>query len=85
MSKLSKTRRLALTLFLSNIEVLDFDTNAANNYGKIRAYLEKKGTPIGQLDMMIAAHAQSLGYSIVTNNIKEFTRVPDLTVYNWVK
>ena len=77
--------RLALTLLLSNIEVLDFDINAANNYGKIRTYLEKQGTPIGPLDMMIAAHAQSLGYSIVTNNIKEFMRVPNLGVCNWVK
>ena len=76
--------RLALTLLLSNIEVLDFDINAANNYGKIRTYLEKQGTPIGPLDMMIAAHAQSLGYSIVTNNIKEFMRVPNLGVCNWV-
>ena len=77
--------RLALTLLLSNIEVLEFDINAANNYGKIRTYLEKQGTPIGPLDMMIAAHAQSLGYSIVTNNIKEFMRVPNLEVCNWVK
>ena len=77
--------RLALTLLLSNIEVLEFDINAANNYGKIRTYLEKQGTPIGPLDMMIAAHAQSLGYSIVTNNIKEFMRVPNLGVCNWVK
>ena len=77
--------RLALTLLLSNIEVLDFDINAANNYGKIRTYLEKQGTLIGPLDMMIAAHAQSLGYSIVTNNIKEFMRVPNLGVCNWVK
>ena len=67
------------------VEVLDFDINAANNYGKIRTYLEKQGTPIGPLDMMIAAHAQSLGYSIVTNNIKEFMRVPNLGVCNWVK
>ena len=72
--------RLALTLLLSNIEVLEFDI-----YGKIRTYLEKQGTPIGPLDMMIAAHAQSLGYSIVTNNIKEFMRVPNLEVCNWVK
>ena len=77
--------RLALTLLLSNIEVLDFDINAANNRRKIRTYLEKQGTPIGPLDMMIAAHAQSLGYSIVTNNIKEFMRVPNLGVCNWVK
>ena len=47
--------------------------------------MEKQGTPIGPLDMMIAAHAQSLGYSIVTNNIKEFMRVPNLGVCNWVK
>ena len=60
-------------------------TSTEDGYGKIRAYLEKKGIPIGPLDMMIAAHAQSLGYSIVTNNIKEFTRVPDLEVCNWVK
>ena len=75
--------RLALTLFFSNIEVLDFDIKAAIHYGKIRAYLEKQGTPIGPLDMMIAAHAMSLGYTVVTNNIKEFQRVPDLKLENW--
>ena len=75
--------RLALALLFSNIEVLDFDTKAAIHYGKIRAYLEKQGTPIGPLDMMIAAHAMSLGYTVVTNNIKEFERVPDLKLENW--
>ena len=75
--------RLALALLFSNIEVLDFDTKAAIHYGKIRAYLEKQGTPIGSLDMMIAAHAMSLGYTVVTNNIKEFERVPDLKLENW--
>lgn len=75
--------RLALALFFSNIEVLDFDIKAAIHYGKIRAYLEKQGTPIGPLDMMIAAHAMSLGYTVVTNNIKEFQRVPDLKLENW--
>ena len=75
--------RLALALLFSNIEVLDFDTKAAIHYGKIRTYLEKQGTPIGSLDMMIAAHAMSLGYTVVTNNIKEFERVPDLKLENW--
>lgn len=75
--------RLALALLFSNIEVLDFNTKAAIHYGKIRAYLEKQGTPIGSLDMMIAAHAMSLGYTVVTNNIKEFERVPDLKLENW--
>ena len=75
--------RLALALLFSNIEVLDFDTKAAIHYGKIRTYLEKQGTPIEPLDMMIAAHAMSLGYTVVTNNIKEFERVPDLKFENW--
>ena len=75
--------RFALVLLFSNIEVLDFDIKAAIHYGKIRAYLEKQGTPIGPLDMMIAAHAMSLGYTVVTNNIKEFQRVPDLKLENW--
>lgn len=75
--------RLALALLFSNIEVLNFDIKAAIHYGKIRTYLEKQGTPIGSLDMMIAAHAMSLGYTVVTNNIKEFERVPDLKLENW--
>ena len=66
-------------LLLANIEILDFDSLAAESYGKIRADLEKAGTPIGPLDMMIAGHAQSLGY---TNNTKEFDRVKSLKVEN---
>ena len=75
--------RLALSLLLVNIEVLPFDVDAANCYGRIRADLEKKGTPIGPLDMMIAGHAQSLGYAVVTNNMKEFVRVEGLKIENW--
>ncbi len=67
--------RVALSLLLANIEIKSFDVNAADEYGKIRADLEKKGTPIGPLDMMIAAHAKSLGVKIVTNNVSEFARV----------
>ncbi len=77
--------RVALSALLANIEILDFDTDAANCYGKIRADLEKKGMPIGSLDMMIAGHAQSLGYTVVTNNAKEFLRVSDLRIENWAE
>ena len=82
-SEAVEKNRLALSLLLANIEILDFDVEAANCYGKIRADLEKKGTPIGPLDMMIAGHAQSLGYTVVTNNMKEFSRVSNLKIDNW--
>ncbi len=77
--------RIALSLLLSSIEIMSFDVNAADEYGKIRAELGKNGTPIGPLDMMIAGHARSLGYTVVTNNTKEFSRVKDLKIENWVE
>lgn len=83
-SQAVEKNRLALVLLLANIEILDFDTLAAEAYGKIRADLEKGGTPIGPLDMMIAGHAKSLDYCIVTNNTKEFSRVRGLKLENWV-
>ena len=83
-SKAVERNRLALTILLSNIEILDFDMKAAEEYGRIRADLEKKGTPIGSLDMMIAGHAKSLGYTVVTNNVGEFKRVEGLQHENWV-
>ena len=76
--------RLALSLLLSNIEILDFDARAAEEYGKIRATLERTGNPIGPLDMMIAGHAKALGYTVVTNNFGEFQRIKDLSLANWV-
>lgn len=76
--------RLALTLLLSNIEILEFDTAAAEEYGNIRARLEKTGTPIGSLDMLIAAHAKASGCTLVTNNLKEFSRVEGLKAENRV-
>lgn len=83
-SKAVERNRLALTILLSNIEILDFDMKAAEEYGRIRADLEKKGTPIGPFDMMIAGHAKSLGYTVVTNNVGEFKRVEGLQYENWV-
>lgn len=84
-SAVVEKNRVALSLFLANIEILPFDVQAADSYGKIRADLEQKGTPIGPLDMLIAAHAQSLGYILVTNNVKEFSRVSQLKIENWTE
>ena len=83
-SKEIEKNKLALMLLLANIEILNFDAAAAESYGKIRADLERQGTPIGSLDMMIAGHARSLGYTVVTNNTREFSRVQELKLENWV-
>lgn len=77
--------RLALSMLLSNIEIVSFDDVAADEYGHIRAGLEKQGTPIGPLDMMIAAHGLALGCTVVTNNVKEFSRVKGLKIVNWAE
>ncbi len=77
--------REALEQFLTPIEIIDFGIDASNEYGKIRAELEKKGTIIGPLDMLIAAHAISLNVVLVTNNEREFVRVPGLKIENWTK
>jgi tRNA(fMet)-specific endonuclease VapC len=69
-----------LSLFVSRLQVLPFDTSAAEHFGQIRTDLERAGT----LDMLIAAHARSLGLTLVTNNRREFDRVPGLRVENWV-
>lgn len=77
--------RVAMTMFLSPISILEFDSYAAREYGKIRADLERKGTPIGPMDMLIAAHARAEGLVLVTNNTREFVRVEDLDVEDWTK
>jgi tRNA(fMet)-specific endonuclease VapC len=75
--------REALEQFVLPLEIAPFDRPATLTYGKIRALLEKKGRPIGSMNMLIAAHALSLGARLVTNNVKEFRRVPGLRVENW--
>lgn len=77
--------RVALSMLLAGIEILDFDTNAADQYGKVRADLEKRGAPIGPLDIMIAGHALSADCTIVTNNVGEFSRVKGLKIENWAE
>jgi tRNA(fMet)-specific endonuclease VapC len=74
----------ALEQFLLPLAVVPFGGEAVIAYGRLRAHLEKQGTPIGSLDTLIAAHALGLDLTLVTNNLREFERVPDLKVENWV-
>ena len=74
----------ALDEFVLPLEIEGFDREAARVYGRVRATLEKKGTPIGSLDMMIGAHALSLGVTLATNNTREFSRIKGLTVVDWL-
>lgn len=73
----------ALQQFLLPLVIVEFDHDAATAYGRIRATLEQKGTPIGSLDTLIGAHALSLGVTLVTNNTREFSRIPSLTIEDW--
>ena len=75
--------RLALIEFLIPFRILDYDQAAARHYGHIRSDLETRGTVIGPLDLLIAAHAQSQGLTLVTNNTREFSRIKDLEMENW--
>lgn len=75
----------ALDEFMLPLEVAAFDEQATVAYGVLRAALEKQGTPIGPLDTMIAAHALSLRVTLVTNNTREFNRVSELMVVDWIK
>jgi tRNA(fMet)-specific endonuclease VapC len=84
-SKRPEQNRQALERFLLPLEVVSFGLEATRNYGRIRAALEKQGTPIGPLDTLIAAHAASLGITLVTNNTREFERVPGLLIEDWTQ
>ncbi len=84
-SQKKEQNKIALASFIAPLEVVAYEDLAAAKYGEIRALLEKKGKTIGTLDMLIAAHALSLNLIVVTNNEKEFKRVPDLKVENWAK
>ena len=82
-SRAKEKNSAALDDFLSPLEVVPFDESAALRYGAIRAELQTKGTPIGAMDMLIAAHAISLGVTLVTNNLREYKRVPGLKCITW--
>jgi tRNA(fMet)-specific endonuclease VapC len=74
-----------LEQFASVIKVMPFDAQAARRAGEVRQYLREKGTPIGDMDMLIAGHALALDAVVVTNNGREFERVPGLKVENWLE
>jgi len=86
-SKSSKPEQnqMALAQFVAPLEILPYGDEAAQHYGDLRVHLEKRGTPIGSLDMLIAAHAFAIDCTLVTNNEKEFIRIPRLKIDNWVK
>lgn len=77
--------RMALIRFLSILKILPFDDMAAAEYGKICAYLQKQGTSIGTMDMLIAGHAKTHHLILVTNNTREFMRIPELQIENWAE
>jgi tRNA(fMet)-specific endonuclease VapC len=79
----SEKNQQALAKFLSPLEISSFGEDAFWQYGTLRALLESLGTPIGSLDTLIAAHALALGATLVTNNTREFERVPNLHLENW--
>lgn len=77
--------RLALEKFLSPLELLDFPAAAGHDYARLRLHLEKRGQIIGPNELLIAAHCLHLKSALVTNNEREFRRVPGLRVVNWLK
>ena len=77
--------RLALMMFLSGITVLPFDKDAALAYGEIRQNLKSQGVIIGANDLLMAAHAKALGLTLVTHNIREFSRVEGLLLEDWAE
>lgn len=74
-----------LKALLSKVIAVPFDGEATKRYGELRATLERRGTPIGPLDTLIASHALSLGWTLATNDTKEFRRVPGLKVDDWIR
>jgi tRNA(fMet)-specific endonuclease VapC len=81
--KRSRKLHALIDTFVRTIEVAPFDDAAALEFGRIGSLLAERGTPIGQMDALIAGHAVALKVSLVTNNVRHFTRVPGLAVENW--
>jgi tRNA(fMet)-specific endonuclease VapC len=80
-----QTNREAFEFLLRHVQVLDYPAEAAADYGRIRATLKARGALIGPNDTLIAAHARCLGLTLVTNNMREFGRVPGLKIENWTE
>ncbi len=84
-SQHQEKNQAALDEFVLPLEIANVNRDVARVYGRIRAMLEKKGTPMGSLDMMMGAHALSLGVTLATNDIREFSRIKGLTVVDWLE
>lgn len=84
-SNWGEKNRRKMAMFLAPFRILPFDTNDAMVAGKIRAYLEQRGTPIGPYDIQIAAQGISRGITVVTHNTDEFSRVPGIQLEDWVE
>ena len=82
-SRRKKFNHALLETLAREVRCVDFDLDGARTYGELRTAVEKRGTPLGPYDMMIAAHALSLGLIVVTDNEREFRHVKSLQVENW--
>jgi tRNA(fMet)-specific endonuclease VapC len=80
----SQKLRRAIRSFVRDVEVLPFDETAAERFGEVAADLAQRGTPIGVIDTLLAAHALALGFTVVTNNTRHFGQVAGLKVENWL-
>ena len=83
-SHLKEERWRQLDIFTQRLLIDPLDETAGKHYGSIRVQLKKDGTPIRNNDLLIAAHARSINAVLVTNNVREFNRVPNLVVENWI-
>jgi tRNA(fMet)-specific endonuclease VapC len=84
-SKRSEKLRRAIRGFVKDLAVLAFDEKAADRFALVAAALARRGEPIGTFDTLLAAHALSLGLTVITNNTKHFSRVPGLALENWTR
>jgi tRNA(fMet)-specific endonuclease VapC len=83
-SQRQEQNRIALSQFLIPLQIIPFDERATQTYGRIRAELEQQGIVIGSMDMLISSQAISLGLTLVTNNVRELSRIPELVLENWL-
>jgi len=83
-SQRTEQNRVALNQFLIPLEIVPFDERATETYGQLRSQLERQGIVVGSMDMLIASQAIGLGLILVTNNVRELSRIPGLVIENWI-
>jgi len=82
--KVKKVRSEQLSRFMQHLDIIHWDEKAAFHYSQIRVRLQEKGNIIGNMDLLIGSHARSLDVQLVTNNMREFKRIPGLKLTNWI-